>query len=584
MTDDTHAPQTVATPAASEENVAYFSMEIGLDASIPTYSGGLGVLAGDTLRAAADLGASITAVTLIYHNGYVRQHLDESGSQSESPFSWDPRELLEPLDARTTIRLEGREVVIRPWRYVVEGQFGDEVPVIFLDTNLEDNDPYDRTLTDHLYGGDLRYRLCQEAVLGIGGVKILDALDINSCSVYHMNEGHSALLTMALLRRVVECRDADGATEEEMEIVRSQCVFTTHTPVPAGHDKFDWDLVRRVLPDDVCAFLEECDCSHEGMLNMTYLALRFSRYINGVAMRHEDISKGMFPGYPIHSITNGVHAPRWICDTFLQLFDEHVPNWRRDKQNLRYATGIPLDDIRAAHTQMRHRLIEEVNRRTGRDFKPDAFTIGFARRATAYKRADMLFSDLDRLRYISRHVGPIQAVFAGEAHPKDESGKQMIRDIFDAAEQLRDDMPVVWLEGYDIDLANLVIAGSDIWLNTPLKPHEASGTSGMKAALNGVPSFSVLDGWWLEGHIEGVTGWSIGDESRTSDELMEIQDMYSKLERIIVPMFYENPDEFARIRRSCIALNGSFFNAQRMVEQYLRAAYFSARQDGNQQE
>lgn len=579
MTQDTQAPQAIDTPTRSADTVAYFSMEIGLDASIPTYSGGLGVLAGDMLRAAADLGAPIAAVTLIYHNGYVHQHLDDSGTQTESPFSWNPRELLEPLDARATIRLEGRDVVIQPWRYVVEGQFGDQVPVIFLDTDLEENDPYDRTLTDHLYGGDLHHRLCQEAVLGLGGVKILEALDMNSSSVFHMNEGHSALLTVALLRRAVERRGGDTVTEEDTETVRSQCVFTTHTPVPAGHDKFEWDLARSVLPDDVYRFLEECDCSHEGMLNMTYLALRFSRYINGVAMRHEDISKGMFPGYPVHSITNGVHAPRWLCKTFTDLFDEHVPNWRRDKQNLRYATGIPLDEIQTAHRQVRHQLVEAVNNYTDRGFEPDAFTIGFARRATAYKRADMLFSDLNRLRYISRHVGPIQAVFAGEAHPKDDSGKQMIKAVFDAAEKLQDDVPVVWLEDYNMDLAKLIIAGSDIWLNTPLKPHEASGTSGMKAALNGVPSFSVLDGWWLEGHIEGVTGWSIGDESRTSNELMEIQDMYSKLERVIVPMFYKNPDEFARIRRSCIALNGSFFNAQRMVEQYLRAAYFSARRD-----
>lgn len=556
-----------------KEAIAYFSMEIGLRAEIPTYSGGLGVLAGDTLRAAADLDMPMIAMTLLYRNGYFQQHLDEDGNQTESPVDWKPEQVLRPLSKRVTVKIEGRDVVVQAWRYTVEGIFGGHVNVLFLDTDLEENDPWDRSLTDELYGGDLRYRLAQEAVLGLGGVEILHALGLDGRLIYHMNEGHSALLTMGLLERMKGEEGPLDVDEEDIDAVRSRCVFTTHTPVPAGHDKFAWDLVTRILGPRRASALENVGCRHDGMLNMTYLALRFSRYVNGVALRHGEISSSMFPEYPIHSITNGAAVDMWTAEPFAELFSEHIPEWRHDNLYLRYALSIPRDEIREAHQRAKEGLLEEVARRTGIELDRETFTIGFARRATEYKRTDLLFSDIERLRRIAQKAGPLQVLYAGKAHPRDEGGKRMIRDVFAAARELGGDVPVIYLEDYDIELASYLISGVDLWLNTPMKPHEASGTSGMKAAFNGVPSLSVLDGWWLEGHIEGITGWAIGDYEESSDHTQEQADLYDTLQHTILPLFYDHPDAYARVMRYCIAFNGSFFNTQRMVSQYGRSAY-----------
>ena len=560
-------------PGDREEAIAYFSMEIGLSAEIPTYSGGLGVLAGDTVRAAADLNIPMIVVTLLYRNGYFTQHLDAEGNQTESPVKWTPRDVLRPVSRRVTVEIEGREVHVRAWRHTVEGVYGGHVNVLFLDTDLEENDPWDRGLTDDLYGGDRRYRLAQEALLGLGGVELLHALGLDGELIYHMNEGHSALLTLGLLERAAGTDDLDEVGEELIDEVRAGCVFTTHTPVPAGHDKFAWDLVTRVLGPRRSRTLEAVGCKHEGMLNMTYLALRFSRYVNGVAIRHGEISADMFPGYPIDSITNGADVDMWTAPSFRQLFSEHIPEWKHDNQYLRYALALAPDSIWEAHMEAKQALLDEVKQRSGVELDVDAFTCGFARRATEYKRTDLLFDDLDRLRRISRQVGPLQILYAGKAHPRDDGGKRMIRRVFDAARELADDVQVVYLEDYDIDLARYLVSGVDLWLNTPLKPHEASGTSGMKCAFNGIPSLSVLDGWWLEGHIEGITGWAIGDADRTSEPDEERADLYDKLQHTIMHMYYEHPMDYARVMRYCIAFNGSFFNTQRMVSQYWKSAY-----------
>lgn len=553
--------------------VAYFSMEVGLGPAMPTYAGGLGVLAGDTLRAAADLGLPMVGITLLHRKGYFRQHLDQQGNQSESPVVWSPEEFLQPVAARVSVRIEGRLVQVRAWRYGIAGLSGHEVSVYFLDTDLPENVPEDRDLTDHLYGGDERYRLRQEAVLGFGGVALLRALGHQPVDSYHMNEGHAALLALALLEERTGERGLLAATETDKEAIRRQCVFTTHTPVPAGHDQFSLDLVRHVLGGDRVEFLEANKCCPQGVLNMTYLALYFSRYINGVAMRHGEISRTMFPGYPVNSITNGVHAATWTASSFQRLFDRHLPEWRRDNLYLRYAIGLPLVEISQAHAQARAELLGAVEERTRVRLEPNVLTIGFARRATAYKRADLLLSDLDRLRQIVQRAGPLQVIYAGKAHPRDETGKEIIRRIFRAADALSGTMKVVYLEEYDLALGRNVCAGVDLWLNTPQKPQEASGTSGMKAALNGVPSLSVLDGWWIEGHVEGVTGWSIGDSPQPEgDPSREAISLYDKLEYVIVPMFYKRPDEYHQVMRSAIALNGSFF-AQRMLYQYLHNAY-----------
>jgi starch phosphorylase len=393
-----------------------------------------------------------------------------------------------------------------------------------------------------------------------------------------MNEGHSALLAVALLQEQLGSENLADAGAEDLEAVRSKCVFTTHTPVPAAFDQFPLDLAARTLGSEVVAILGRTKCCPPDKLNMTFLALRCSRYINGVAMRHGELSQSMFPNYPIHSITNGVHAATWTCSAFQELFDRHIPEWRHDNLYLRYAIGIELREIREAHRKAKGELLLEIQRTTGANLSESVATLGFARRAAEYKRADLLFADLNRLRAIRRNAGPFQIVFGGKAHPQDEAGKALIRRVFEAASALRDSIPIVYVPDYDIRWARLFTSGVDVWLNTPHRPLEASGTSGMKAALNGVPSLSVRDGWWVEGHFEGVTGWSIGYDEDPEEHAVELASLYEKLEHTILPMFYAESQAYAQIMRSAIAVNGSFFNTQRMVSQYLLNAYSP---DGN---
>jgi starch phosphorylase len=557
-----------------EIKIAYFSMEIAADPRFPTYAGGLGVLAGDTLRSAADFGLPIAGVTLLHRQGYFRQHLDGKGRQTEGPDEWHPETELELVEPTVVVVLDGRRLKVRAWRYWIMGVTGQRVPVYFLDTDLPENPPWERTLTNSLYGGDTTYRLCQEAVLGIGGVQLLRALGYKEIVRFHMNEGHSALLALALLEEIVGRPNLSSATNEEIEAVRRQCVFTTHTPVPAALDQFPLELARQVLGQDRIGMLDATHCCPFGNLNMTYLALRCSRYINGVAMHHSEISHDMFPNYPIHAITNGVHAGTWTSAPFQELYDRHIPEWRHDNLYLRYVIGIPLDEIQQAHLRAKRQLLQSIEESTGVQLNEKVATFGFARRATEYKRADLIFSDLERLRAIRQSAGPFQLVFSGKAHPNDEAGKAVIRKVYEAAAALRDSIPVVYIENYGMQWARLIASGVDLWLNTPHRPFEASGTSGMKAALNGVPSLSVRDGWWLEGHFEGVTGWAVGYDEGPEEHGVEIASLYNKLEHVILPMYYLRPEAYAEVMRSAIAVNGSFFNTQRMISQYLLNAYF----------
>jgi starch phosphorylase len=561
--------------------VAYFSMEIALDPSMPTYAGGLGVLAGDTLRSAADLAIPMVAVTLLHRRGYFDQRLDARGEQSEAPVTWPVQRLLEPLEPRVEVEIEGRIVGIRARRYQVIGVSGSRVPVYFLDTDLPENTPGDRALTDVLYGGDATYRLRQEAVLGLGGVRMLRALGHDRLVRFHLNEGHAALLVLALLEeRLAAGGGGPVPGPDAIDAVRQQCVFTTHTPVPAGHDQFPAELARHVLGTRRWAWVQAC--GQQAVLNMTDLALCSSQFINGVAMRHGEVSRGLFPGYPIRAITNGVHAATWAAPSFQALYDRHLPDWRHDALSLRYAIGIPGAEVWDAHQEAKRALLEHVNRHTDTRLDEHVLTIGFARRATAYKRATLLFHDLERLKALAAYSGPLQVVFAGKAHPRDDEGKEMIRRVHEAREALRGRLAVTYLANYDMALARLVCAGVDAWLNTPLPPLEASGTSGMKAAINGVPSLSVLDGWWIEGHIEGVTGWAIGEPLRPASEAPpraadldahHAAALCDKLATSVLPCFYAERDRFIDIMRHAIALNGSFFNSQRMVWQYLHNAY-----------
>lgn len=560
---------SIASGTATERSIAYFSMEIAIDPRIPTYSGGLGVLAGDTLRSCADLNVPAVAVTLLYEKGYFYQKLDEQGNQYELPACWKPGDYLRPLPERIQVRLEGRSVEVAAWRYDIIGITGYPVSVIFLDTNLEENSEFDRGLTSFLYGGDEKYRLAQEIILGIGGVRMLRKLGYTGIKKYHMNEGHASLLVLELLRE----RRGEEGNVWDFEGVRGSCVFTTHTPVAAGHDHFPYELVENVLggymPVEVIKMLGGDD-----VLDMTFLALNLSHYVNGVAKRHGEVSREMFPGYPIDSITNGVHSYTWTADSFKKLYDKYIPGWTTDAFTLRHILGISKQEIWDAHAESKKLLVDYVNGETHAGMDYDAFTIGFARRATQYKRMDLIFSDVARLSRIAREGGNIQLIFAGKAHPKDWQGKDLIKKIFQISRQLKNDIKVVFLCNYDMDVAKMLISGVDLWLNTPRRPMEASGTSGMKAVHNGIPNLSVLDGWWIEGHIEGVTGWAIGSKSVESESGDgEARDIYDKLEQIILPMYYREREKWLDIMRHSIAFNASFFNTQRMVQQYVLNAY-----------
>jgi len=568
--------------ASDHIRIAYFSMEIAINPAVPTYAGGLGVLAGDTLRSAADLGVPIAAVTLLHRKGYFRQLLDADGHQKEAPEEWEPESILERMHPVVTVELAGETVHVCAWRYWIAGVGGHRVPVYFLDTQLAENSEEARKFTDVLYGDGSTYRLCQEAILGIAGVRLFRALGQNSIERFHMNEGHSALLALELLQERMQQLKQPVPDPEDLEAVRAQCVFTTHTPVPAALDQFPIDLTRRILGTSLVRILETVGCCPPGTLNMTLLALRCSRYINGVAMRHGELSHTMFPNYPVHSITNGVHAVTWTCPPFQQLFDRHIPEWRHDNLYLRYAIGIELREIQEAHQTAKVELLRAIHDATGIKLDPSVATLGFARRAAAYKRGDLIFSDPDRLRSICRKVGPFQMVFGGKAHPQDEEGKALIRRVFQAASALRDTIPIVYIPDYNIKWAHRLTSGVDLWLNTPHRPLEASGTSGMKAALNGVPSLSIRDGWWVEGHFEGVTGWSIGYDEDPEAHGVELASLYEKIERVVLPMFYSQPQEYAQIMRSAIAVNSSFFNTQRMVSQYLLNAYASESEEAPQ--
>lgn len=566
--------------------VAYFSMEIALRNEIPTYAGGLGVLAGDTLRSAADLELPLVAVTLVSRAGYFQQEIDASGNQTEHAAAWEPLRWARQLDAKVAVRIEDRAVWLGAWLYVVESHMGGRAPVILLDTDLPENEPQDRQITHYLYGGDEAYRLKQEMVLGMGGARILHALGFR-ISAYHMNEGHAALLGIELLRRhTYPAEDLrEGESPYDLQRVRELCRFTTHTPVEAGHDRFSYDLVARLFASSAYANHDQRPSrgitfngvpgpidfellrglAGQDCLNMTRLALAVSDFVNGVAKRHAEVSSGMYPGYQVRAITNGVHPYTWTAESFRALFDRHVPGWCHEPELLTRADTIPDAAIAEAHAAAKQALIDRIRDLTGVALSPTIATLGFARRMTAYKRPDLLFSDIERLKAIARQR-PLQIILAGKAHPHDEEGKRLIRLLHERARALRGAIPVVYLPNYDVALAQLLVAGCDTWVNTPLPPFEASGTSGMKAAFNGVPSLSVPDGWWIEGCIEGLTGWSVDDATS----------LYEKLDRVVLPLFYGDGDKahgWMQVMKGAITKNATYFNSHRMMRRYATEAY-----------
>jgi starch phosphorylase len=552
--------------ATQEKKIAYFSMEIGLEQNIPNYSGGLGILAGDTLRSCADLNLPVIGVSLLSRKGYFRQELTNDGWQIEHPEEWNPSEHMTSLPFEVEVHIENRDVKVGAWLYTIHSITGGEINVIFLDTDVEGNSAEDKKITSYLYGGDERYRFKQELVLGIGGVKFLDEIDLR-IRRYHMNEGHSSLLTLELLKKF----------DKNPDRVRDVCVFTTHTPVAAGHDQFSYDLVKEFMGDYLPLETLKDLCGNEN-LNMTRLALNLSKYVNGVAKSHKESSRDMFPGYEIHSITNGVHSFTWTCESFRSLYDKYIPGWANEPWLFARASIIPSDDIWHAHKSAKKELIDYINKTTNTGMDIDTLTIGFARRATGYKRNALIFSDVDRLKKINREAG-LQLVFSGKAHPRDEEGKKMIEEIISHSQDLRDELKIVYLENYEMNLAKKMVSGVDVWLNTPLPPYEASGSSGMKAAHNGVLNFSVIDGWWIEGMIEGITGWSIGrppngDFSEEGLRRKELEDLYSKLEYIIAPTYYNKKDAWITMMKNAIGKTAYYFNSHRMMLRYVTEAYF----------
>jgi starch phosphorylase len=559
-----------------EPKIAYFSMEIGIQNDIPTYSGGLGVLAGDTIRTGADLKLPMVAVTLISKKGYFRQELDEWGKQIETDNSWDPAQYMTLLPTKITVQIEGRDVFVQAWQYNVESLTKGYIPIFFLDTDVEENTPEDRDITAHLYGGDIGYRLKQEIVLGIGGVRMLHELGFE-IKKYHMNEGHSSLLTLELLNRFK--RPIEDVWDEKLvwdvDRVKNLCVFTTHTPVEAGHDRFPYDLVAKIMGEPLPLNVLQ-QLGGKDLLNMTRLGLNLCEFINGVAKKHTEVSRNMFPGYEISAITNGVHSFTWTCDSFKRLYDKYLPGWANEPELFVRVGRIPDNEIWDAHIEAKKVLFEYVRARTDIRLDPDILTIGFARRATAYKRADLIFSDVDRLIKIGK--GKLQLVFAGKAHPRDDTGKKLIERIFSIKNQMQDSIRLAYLKNYDMDIALKLVSGVDVWLNTPMRPREASGTSGMKATHNGVMNFSVLDGWWIEGHIEGYTGWSIGP-SPTETLLVEnidtsdADDLYLKLEKTLIPLYYGDRHLWVRMMQNAIGKNAYYFNCHRMMRRYVTEAY-----------
>ena len=552
--------------------IAYFSMEIALDPDIHTYSGGLGILAGDTMRSCADLELNLVAISLVSHAGYFLQTINEEGQQQEAEDPWEPSQWATPLDAKITVSIQGRKVWVGGWLYQLQGQFKGNQPVILLDTNFEENAEEDRQITHYLYGDGQDYRLKQEIVLGIGGVRMLQALGFR-IHHYHMNEGHSSLLALELLRRnaAPSSELRPGESPYNLAQVREKCSFTTHTPVEAGHDKFPYTLVRDILTDFIDLHIIE-NLAGADVMNMTRLALNLSETINGVTERHAEISRLQFPEYTVRAITNGVHPKTWTCSAMTSVFEKHLPGWNHEPELLvRADCCLPKEELWQAHTDAKQQILQTVNKITGKQFAQDVFTIGFARRMTAYKRPDLLFQNLDRLTEIAQQR-PVQIILAGKAHPHDIGGKELIALLHQHIHQLAEHIQIAYLPNYDMALALQLVSGVDVWLNTPMPPLEASGTSGMKAAFNGVPNFSVMDGWWLEGCIEGVTGWGIGSRDG-SDPSKDAASLYDKLQNVILPLYYDDRNGWLKVMCGAISKNASIFNSHRMMRRYVTEAY-----------
>lgn len=531
--------------------IAYFSMEIALESDMETYAGGLGILAGDILRSALDLGLPIVGMSLINNKGYFNQSISSTGEQIEAPEKNYNFSNLRKLPQIVKVNIGTDEVLISAWEYLINNQ----APVYLLDTNLPENKPEYRDLTSQLYGGDKEYRLKQEVVLGRGGVKMLAELGYNMNKL-HINEGHGIMAAIELFLNSQKSNDS-----EKIKEVKKMIVFTIHTSIKAAQDIFPLEVILR---DQLDFPINLPGLVKNQKVNLTEVGVYFSNYINGVSLNHKNVLEKIFPEADIQAVTDGVRALTWTAPEFQILYDKYIPGWRLSSSFLVEAGNIPLKELADAHQKAKERLFDYITAKQEIFLKPKVFTIGFARRFTAYKRPLMLLTDMDRLLSIHKEVGHLQIIYAGKAHPNDLEGKKMIKEIYEIKERYKDQLDIIFLEDYEMELAKLMVAGVDLWLSNPLPPNEASGTSGMKAAHNGVPQLSTFDGWWVEGYIKDKTGWLIEGEA---------SDLYNILEQEIIPMYYNDQDSWQRIMRSVISLNASVFNSERALRKYNGQAY-----------
>ena len=539
--------------------IGYFTAEIGLWSDLKTYSGGLGVLAGDHVKSAADAGIPLVGVTLLYREGYGTQQLDNLGNQTETFPNLDPNQHMTKTSIEFSLNLDNTQIKISVWKVEIEGISGHVVPVYFLDTFHEDNTPEHCSLSGRLYGGDDNTRIRQEYILGVGGVKLFDFID-EVLSGIHLNEGHCTFALLELLEK--------GWTRQYLS---DHTLFTTHTPVPAGHDRFDWDLVRHIvgdkLPQDAIELVKIAGDSENGnRCSMSHLAVGLCTSVNAVSKLNAEVASTMFANRVITPITNGVHHMTWTSDSMSKLFDKFIPGWKENPNLLQNANNLPNHELVKFREQARELLRNRVKNDTGVELFKDRLTIGFARRFATYKRANLVFHDLERLTKIG--ADKIQFVFSGKAHPRDNGGKDLIRSIFESASNIESTIPVAFLEDYDMQIGLDMTSGVDIWLNNPIRPMEASGTSGMKAAMNGVPNCSILDGWWPEACIHGKNGWAIGSAEDERNDIRDANNLYNVIENEVLPVWESSIDNWANIMKSSIAASSNF-TGNRMIQDYL---------------
>ena len=609
-------------PHLTKRPVAYFSAEFGLHQSLPTYAGGLGVLAGDHCKEASDIGLPFAAVGFLYEMGYFRQRITADGWQEAIYPRFKPGEVAvqEALCDDGTclfvpVEVGDRTVQLQIW-HVQAGR----THLYLMDADHERNAPWDRELTARLYGGDQEMRIQQEIVLGIGGVRVLRALGIDP-PVFHLNEGHSAFLVLERAREIVESGEAQISFDEARDIVRATSVFTTHTPVPAGHDVFPFHLVEKYFHNywprlglSREQFLELGSHMDKQGFNMTVLALRMCGRRNGVSKLHGEVSRRMWKSVwpdtpveqvPIIDITNGIHVPAWVGGAINKIYRKYLgPDWidRHDDPALwERILDAPDEELWAAHVHLKRKLISMIRERArqrrvemrmnaeqilsaGTFLDPDALIIGFARRFATYKRATLIFHDLDRLKQLLHdRYRPVQFIFTGKAHPADEGGKRLIQHVYNAASDPAIGGRIAFIEDYDLQVARYMVQGVDVWLNTPRRPHEASGTSGQKAAANGIPNLSVLDGWWAEGY-NGANGWAINSGEHHdpgAQDAADAETLYQLLENEVVPLFYRRdaddvPRGWVRLMKEAIRTSVPVFSTRRMVKEYTERLYVPA--------